>query len=318
MEDSDDNFLEEGFDQIFLDDVEDENISGSDNELQIHRESGDKSVMEDATYPSTNNKGDDSPSNLQSSPSLACKDDLPPLRPLEIPHASRSLMVYVEQVSYTISPNYNLDYLLIAMNTAGTMEKILFSPYHLLNIRNDAREKAPKVEKSLEIRQLGEIGQSVTHVYTVTSNGPVSGVLLPSTTSSFAPGGGDVRRMYAVELEVPMEKGNCGSAVIDAIIGHLYGHIVLGTPRTSLAYIISASDVFKDIRDRTGMEVSLSTQTHLWDTETISDEDVPAYFVDSSDRDFLESDISKSLPFLVPGPTIGRGPRGEQIAPAHG
>ncbi|KFA56617.1 hypothetical protein S40293_01099 [Stachybotrys chartarum IBT 40293] len=52
VDDSDDNFLEEDLDQIFLDDVEDEIISGSDNELQFRRGSGDNSVMEDTAYPS--------------------------------------------------------------------------------------------------------------------------------------------------------------------------------------------------------------------------------------------------------------------------
>ncbi|KFA80024.1 hypothetical protein S40288_01881 [Stachybotrys chartarum IBT 40288] len=316
VDDSDDNFLEEDLDQIFLDDVKDEIISGSDNELQFRRGSGNNSVMEDTAYPSTNNKGDDNPSNLQSSLRLHCKDDLPPLRPLEIPHASRSLIIYDEQVSDTISPNYNLDYLLIATTAADAIKEILSPPYHLLNIHNDSREKAPKVEKSLEIRQLGEIGQSVTQVYVVSSNGPVSGVLLPGTTSSFAPGGGLVRRMYAVELEVPLERGDCGSAVIDGITGHLYGYIVLGTPGTSLAYIISASDVFKDIQDRTGMEVSLDTKTHLWSSATVPGEYQSNYMVGSSDEDFLESDIiPKYHSFLVPPSVEVRG--GGQTAPAH-
>ncbi|KEY73914.1 hypothetical protein S7711_07758, partial [Stachybotrys chartarum IBT 7711] len=214
VDDSDDNFLEEDLDQILLDDVEDEIISGSDNELQFRRGSGNNSVMEDTAYPSTNNKGDDNPSNLQS-----------------------------------------------RLSTQGG--------------------------KSLEIRQLGEIGQSVTQVYAVTSNGPVSGVLLPGTTSSFAPGGGLVRRMYAMELEVPLERGDCGSAVIDGI---------------------TVTYVFKDIQDRTGMEVSLVTKTHLWSSATVPGEYQSNYMVGSSDEDFLESDIiPKYHSFLVPPSVEVRG-----------
>jgi hypothetical protein len=113
--------------------------------------------------------------------------------------------------------------------------------------------------------------------------------------------------MYAVELEVPLERGDCGSAVIDGITGHLYGHVVLGTPGTSLAYIISASDVFKDIQDRTGMEVSLDTKTHLWSSATVPGEHQSYYMVGSSDEDFLESEIPKYHSFLVPPSVEVRG-----------
>ena len=51
--------------------------------------------------------------------------------------------------------------------------------------------------------------------------------------------------------------GDSGSLVVDARTGNIYGHIVSGDPTSSLAYIVSAYEVFDDIEKRFGARPSL-------------------------------------------------------------
>lgn len=53
-----------------------------------------------------------------------------------------------------------------------------------------------------------------------------------------------------VRFNGPLAKGDCGSWVIDAETRGLYGHIVAGCERTGTAYIMSAQNVFKDVKER--------------------------------------------------------------------
>lgn len=46
--------------------------------------------------------------------------------------------------------------------------------------------------------------------------------------------------------------GDCGSWVLNAEDGTWYGHIVAGKPETTVAYIVLARDIFRDIRDQFG------------------------------------------------------------------
>ena len=57
--------------------------------------------------------------------------------------------------------------------------------------------------------------------------------------------------------------GDCGSWIIDATNGDLYGHIVAGHPGSDVVYVIPACRIFDDITQRTGIAPTIVTTAHL-------------------------------------------------------
>jgi peptide-N4-(N-acetyl-beta-glucosaminyl)asparagine amidase len=53
-------------------------------------------------------------------------------------------------------------------------------------------------------------------------------------------------------FDSPLQVGDCGSWVVDAQTGNLYGHIVAGSPGTGHAIVVPFEPIFEDIRRRTG------------------------------------------------------------------
>jgi hypothetical protein len=88
------------------------------------------------------------------------------------------------------------------------------------------------------------------------SSGFMTGELCATASYVRFPKQRTVQELYPVILEGKLADGDCGSGVIDPATGHLYGHIVMGTVGTGQAYIVSAKDVFQDIKEKLG-EVTL-------------------------------------------------------------
>ncbi|KAE9369779.1 hypothetical protein N431DRAFT_443404 [Stipitochalara longipes BDJ] len=80
------------------------------------------------------------------------------------------------------------------------------------------------------------------------TTGIVEGVILRDYSLVALPGSMRFQRMWVIILEREIAKGDCGSWVLDAVKGDLYGHIVAGKTGTKIAYLVLAQDIFEDIR----------------------------------------------------------------------
>lgn len=104
-----------------------------------------------------------------------------------------------------------------------------------------------QVPPKIEARDVASVGTEPTGVLVVTPRGPVSGTVLPDV-ASFRPGGSPrPQTVHAVILSGPIERGDHGSAVIDASTGSCYGHIVLGAKGNVVGYMVPAPDTLADI-----------------------------------------------------------------------
>jgi hypothetical protein len=87
---------------------------------------------------------------------------------------------------------------------------------------------------------------------------PFNGTLSGTPTFMMLPGYVSVQEIWAVRHSGILVNGDCGSWIVDASNGALYGHIVAGDPRLQTAYIIPAYLIFDDLRNRFGGEWCLS------------------------------------------------------------
>lgn len=105
-----------------------------------------------------------------------------------------------------------------------------------------------------------EVPQHDVRVCTVTaSNGYVAGRLLATPSFLRMPGSKKFQRVFTVELEDSVSRGDCGSWVIDHENGGLYGHVIAGSPRSKIVYMIPFVEILTDLERRTGMKLTLPT-----------------------------------------------------------
>lgn len=60
------------------------------------------------------------------------------------------------------------------------------------------------------------------------------------------------QQVYPVRLGKPLHDGDCGTAVFGKDDNRFYGHIVAGGPGTSIAYLVPAGEIYRDIQARLG------------------------------------------------------------------
>jgi peptide-N4-(N-acetyl-beta-glucosaminyl)asparagine amidase len=83
-----------------------------------------------------------------------------------------------------------------------------------------------------------------------TSRGTLTGVMSGTPLYVRLPNSSLYQEVYNVVLDSRLEAGDCGSWIIDAESGDLYGHIVAGSPDSGAAIVIPFSRVFDDIEAR--------------------------------------------------------------------
>ncbi|KAF5562723.1 PNG1 with de-n-glycosylation function (n-glycanase) [Fusarium napiforme] len=83
-----------------------------------------------------------------------------------------------------------------------------------------------------------------------TSRGTLTGVMSGTPLYARLPNSSLYQEVYNVLLDSRLEAGDCGSWIIDAESGDLYGHIVAGSPDSGAAIVIPFSRVFEDIEAR--------------------------------------------------------------------
>ncbi|KAK6825972.1 hypothetical protein PG987_013466 [Apiospora arundinis] len=119
---------------------------------------------------------------------------------------------------------------------------------------NEIQLRHHRFQPTLSIQDVADIPSRPLRIVAVTgSSGVVNGWILPGATYVRAANTSTTQKLYAVQLDGAVHEGDCGSVVIDQESGALYGHIVRGCPYTGTAYIVSAGEVFLDIKERFGV-----------------------------------------------------------------
>ncbi|KAJ9607223.1 hypothetical protein H2200_008295 [Cladophialophora chaetospira] len=95
------------------------------------------------------------------------------------------------------------------------------------------------------------------------SNGPMTGTLDGTPSHIRFPNSHKFRKVYEVQFDGTLAQGDCGSWVLDAETGTLYGHIVAGCERQGIGYLIPACDVFHDVAARLNKESLLDCELVL-------------------------------------------------------
>jgi hypothetical protein len=119
-------------------------------------------------------------------------------------------------------------------------------------------------QRFLQVRRSAEDGPRDVNVITMTSSsGFMTGKLCATASYVRFPNQRSLQELYPVLLDGKLADGDCGSGVVDRATGLLYGHIVAGTAGTGLAYIVPVGDVFQDIKEKMGGDVSLIPPGHI-------------------------------------------------------
>ena len=129
--------------------------------------------------------------------------------------------------------------------------------------RNEVPCQPNGSQRFLQVRRSAEDGPRDVNVITMTSSsGFMTGTLCATASYVRFPNQRSLQELYPVLLDGKLADGDCGSGVVDRATGLLYGHIVAGTAGTGLTYIVSAKDVFQDIKEKMGGDVSLIPPGH--------------------------------------------------------
>ncbi|KAH7416641.1 hypothetical protein BKA64DRAFT_636042 [Cadophora sp. MPI-SDFR-AT-0126] len=119
--------------------------------------------------------------------------------------------------------------------------------------------------RQLLIKSIVQTGPAERKVLAVTGfNGIVPGVMSKIPTFMMLPGGDSFEEVWTVAFkDGNIGYGDCGSWIIDDETGDLYGHIIAGSPESSVAFIMPASTIRSDIRQRFGSDLTLPQDTDL-------------------------------------------------------
>ncbi|KAG4277818.1 hypothetical protein FPRO04_07061 [Fusarium proliferatum] len=135
-------------------------------------------------------------------------------------------------------PTSGLDYALIEVTR----------PIHC--IANKIALSSFSAKGEAKIQRVVTDGPKDVKILTSTSRGTLTGVMSGTPLYTRLPNSSMYQEVYNVLLDSRLEAGDCGSWVIDAESGNLYGHIVAGSPGSGAAIVIPFSRVFEDIEAR--------------------------------------------------------------------
>ncbi|KAF5570432.1 PNG1 with de-n-glycosylation function (n-glycanase) [Fusarium phyllophilum] len=150
-------------------------------------------------------------------------------------------------------------------------------------IANKIALSPPSANGEAKIQRVVTDGPKDVKILSSTSRGTLTGVMSGTPLYTRLPNSSMYQEVYNVLLDSRLEAGDCGSWIIDAESGNLYGHIVAGSPDSGAAIVIPFSRVFEDIEARvkqsphlplTGaaslynFDERLDLATHLHNTES--------------------------------------------------
>ncbi|KAF5567978.1 hypothetical protein FNAPI_382 [Fusarium napiforme] len=121
-------------------------------------------------------------------------------------------------------------------------------------------EKSSMVIGSL-ISSIGEIELDDISIVTRTSpHCRVEGRITTTPSYIRLPEQRAFQQVYPVRLGKSLHDGDCGTAVFGKDDNRFYGHIVAGSPGTSIAYLVPAGEISKDIQARIGFGLTWMTK----------------------------------------------------------
>ncbi|KAJ9609936.1 hypothetical protein H2200_006265 [Cladophialophora chaetospira] len=115
---------------------------------------------------------------------------------------------------------------------------------------NADTNRTPSVSRHTSVISTGPKDTKV--VACTRSRGLVTGRLDETPSYARLPNCKTYQEVYTARFEEPLSKGDCGAWVLDIKTGGLYGHIVAGSGPRGVAYIMSAHNVFADVKERVG------------------------------------------------------------------
>ncbi|KAF2969427.1 hypothetical protein GQX73_g4120 [Xylaria multiplex] len=150
--------------------------------------------------------------------------------------------------------NYDGEFFLAPRDSPGTE-----ADFALLEVTDQRHwvqnTVSTKLKPKVAIKSLSKMSsndKSPVSIQALTSRGNTQGRLSGTPLYARAPNDKAFQKMLCANFSDTLEKGDCGSWVIDADTGDLYGHIVAGSPSSGTALIKLFDDVFEHIRYRTG------------------------------------------------------------------
>ncbi|KAF4948155.1 hypothetical protein FGADI_9850 [Fusarium gaditjirri] len=184
----------------------------------------------------------------------------PKCKSLQVPEEppSPSTLLSVQHLGHVYlssldEPPSNLDYALIEVTR----------PIHC-TANKIASASSFSAKDQAKVRRVVTDGPKDVKILSSTSRGTFTGVMSGTPLYARLPKSILFQDVYNVLLDWPLEAGDCGSWVIDAESGDLYGHIVAGSPDSGAAIVIPFARVFEDIESR------VKHRPHLPLTETAS------------------------------------------------
>ncbi|KAI7782622.1 hypothetical protein LA080_013110 [Diaporthe eres] len=136
-------------------------------------------------------------------------------------------------------PGSGLDYALIEIS----------SRHHIME---NVIKVGPNDETTVKVHFVAKSEPREAGIIAVTPRGTTKGWISGTPAYSSAPGKQTYVKMLKVSLEDPLKKGDCGTWVVDAANGDLFGHVVLGSPSSGSALLTPFADIFHDILHRVG------------------------------------------------------------------
>lgn len=144
------------------------------------------------------------------------------------------------------SPGAGLDYALIEISSRHhIMENVIIF--------------GPNNETTVKVHSVANSDPRDVDIIALTPRGTTKGWISGTPAFSSAPGEHTYVKMLNISLQDPLDKGDCGTWVVDAANGDLFGHVVLGSPNSGSALLTPFADIFHDIVTRVGKPPTFPT-----------------------------------------------------------
>lgn len=129
----------------------------------------------------------------------------------------------------------SLDYALIAVERSFHMKP------------NEIVRNHPYLPMIITCNHLATFQSSEEPILAITSRGAIPGLLRGTPTYVLTPRSTSFCEARFAKFDAPLEEGDSGSWVVHQKYGHLYGHIVAGSPQKGQAILIPFSAIFASI-----------------------------------------------------------------------
>lgn len=169
-------------------------------------------------------------------------------------HERRNLNVYpAPQNQGPVEFDYPGDVFVSTLdNPYAGLDYALIEVIHPKHQVNNLVTYTSDTEVRIVVKDLMQVPLKSVPVLMVTSRCTMRGTLSATLSFARAPGERFCHQMLTATFDGCLEKGDCGSWVVDAETGGLYGHLVAGSPGSGAALITPFADIFEDIKHRVG------------------------------------------------------------------